>query len=183
MVSSPVMFDSLPTGVWSGGNVGPSAISGGLSYSEGKPWQTLLFRPHASSNANYGKGVSPGHPGDNNPRDHYLLDLFFMPVVEPYAISEPLSTAGRINLNYQIVPFTNITRATGMHAVMKGEFMTAIPLGDTDIAKNLSLIHISSIPPSIPAMIRCAPAGVTRRLALPTSPVARSILTMAEESA
>lgn len=134
IVSSPVMFGSLPTGVWSGGNVGTSALSG-VSYSEGKPWQTLLFRPHASSNANYGKPVTPGHPGDNNPRDHYLLDLFFMPVVEPYAISEPLSTAGRINLNYQIVPFTNITRATGMHAVMKGEFMTAIPLGDTDNAK------------------------------------------------
>lgn len=134
IVSSPVMFGSLPTGVWPGGNVGTSALSG-VSYSEGKPWQTLLFRPHASSNANYGKGVTPGHPGDNNPRDHYLLDLFFMPVVEPYAISEPLSIAGRINLNYQIVPFTNITRATGMHAVMKGEFMTAIPLGDTDNAK------------------------------------------------
>ncbi|WP_395734313.1 Verru_Chthon cassette protein A, partial [Prosthecobacter sp.] len=135
IVASPVMFGSLPTGVWSGGNVSTGAVSGGLSYSEGKPWQTLLFRPHASSNANYGKGVSPGHPGDNNPRDHYLLDLFFMPVVEPYAISEPLSIAGRINLNYQIVPFTNITRATGMHAVMKGEFMTAIPTGDTENAK------------------------------------------------
>ena len=135
IVASPVMFGSLPTGVWSGGNVSTGAVSGGVNYSEGKPWQTLLFRPYASSNANYGKGVSPGHPGDNNPRDHYLLDLFFMPVVEPYAISEPLSIAGRVNLNYQIVPFTNITRATGMHAVMKGEFMTAIPLGDVDNAK------------------------------------------------
>jgi hypothetical protein len=56
-----------------------------------------------------------------------LLDLFYMPVVEPYAISEPLSIAGRLNLNYQIMPFTNITRATAMHALMKGEFMTAIP--------------------------------------------------------
>ncbi|OYW27750.1 MAG: hypothetical protein B7Z47_06395, partial [Chthoniobacter sp. 12-60-6] len=110
MVSSPVMFGSLPSGVWPGGSVSTSAVTG-VSYSEGKPWQTLLFRPHASSNANYGKGVNPGHPGDHNPRDHYLLDLFFMPVVEPYAISEPLSIAGRINLNYQIVPFTNITRA------------------------------------------------------------------------
>ncbi|MCX6848935.1 MAG: Verru_Chthon cassette protein A, partial [Verrucomicrobia bacterium] len=145
IVSSPVMFGSLPTGVWSGGSVGTSAISGGVSYSEGKPWQTLLFRPHASSNSNYGRGVSPGHPGDNNPRDHYLLDLFFMPVVEPYAISEPLSTAGRINLNYQIVPFTNITRATGMHAVMKGEFMTTIPLGDTDNAKNYQTAATSSM--------------------------------------
>lgn len=135
MVSSPVMFGSLPTGVWSGGSVGTSAISGVAYNGEGKPWQTLLFRPHASSNSTYGKGVTPGHPGDHNPRDHFLLDLFFMPVVEPYAISEPLSIAGRLNLNYQIVPFTNITRATGMYAVMKGEYMTAIPLGDTDNAK------------------------------------------------
>jgi uncharacterized protein (TIGR02600 family) len=67
--------------------------------------------------------------------DHYLLDLFFMPVVEPYAISEPLSVAGRLNINYQILPFTNIRRATAMHALMKGEFMTAIPNADTNTAK------------------------------------------------
>ncbi len=36
-----------------------------------------------------------------------------MPVVEPYPISEPLSTAGRINMNYQIVPFTYINRDNG----------------------------------------------------------------------
>jgi hypothetical protein len=40
-----------------------------------------------------------------------------MPVVEPYAISEPLSVAGRVNLNYQIVPFTNIT-ARHRHACL-----------------------------------------------------------------
>ena len=34
------------------------------------------------------------------------LDLFNMPVAESYPISEPLSTAGRVNMNYQIVPFT-----------------------------------------------------------------------------
>jgi uncharacterized protein (TIGR02600 family) len=132
MVSSPVMFGSLPTGVWNGGNVPSSALqSPGLStYTEGKPWQTLLFRPYARSHGTLGKAIVPGHPGDYNPRDHNLLDLFFMPVVEPYAISEPLSVAGRLNLNYQIVPFTHITRATGMHALMKGEFMTTIPLND-----------------------------------------------------
>jgi uncharacterized protein (TIGR02600 family) len=62
--------------------------------------------------------------------------MFFMPVVEPYAISEPLSVAGRINMNYQIMPFTNIRRATGLHALMKGEFMTAIPNGAAYMAKN-----------------------------------------------
>jgi uncharacterized protein (TIGR02600 family) len=50
-----------------------------------------------------------------------LLDLFSMPIVEPYAISEPLSTAGRINMNYQIAPFSYITRNTVVQAVLKSE--------------------------------------------------------------
>lgn len=93
------MFGSLPTGVI--GN---------------KPWQTLQFRP-----------TPAGHPNLLGPRDHLLLDLFHMPVVEPYAISEPLSTAGKVNLNYQIVPFTHITRETGIRAVLKSERVIAIP--------------------------------------------------------
>ena len=52
-----------------------------------------------------------------------------MPVVEPFAISEPLSTMGRINLNQCIAPFgyakdkngrNYIERNTGLHAVLKG---------------------------------------------------------------
>lgn len=125
IISSPVMFGSLPTGVFEGGNVPTSARAAPASLSgEGRPWQTLLFRPYARAHATLSKTK---HPGNYNPRDHYLLDLFTMPVVEPYAISEPLSTAGKINLNYQIMPFTNIRRATGLHALMKGEFVTAIP--------------------------------------------------------
>ena len=136
MVSSPVMFGSLPTGVWPGGAVATNNALKKVGFTDGKPWQTLLFHPYARVNGTLGQTVVQGHPGDNNPRDHYLLDLFFMPVVEPYAISEPLSVAGRLNLNYQIVPFTNITRATGMHALMKGEFMTTIPNPDVNNAKN-----------------------------------------------
>jgi uncharacterized protein (TIGR02600 family) len=56
-----------------------------------------------------------------------------MPVVEPYPISEPLSTAGRINMNYQIVPFTYIERSTGVRAVLKSERRTVIP----DTASNV----------------------------------------------
>ena len=37
------------------------------------------------------------------------------------------STAGKINLNYRIAPFSYIKRATGMHAVLKSERMLAIP--------------------------------------------------------
>jgi uncharacterized protein (TIGR02600 family) len=142
LVSSPVMFGSLPTGVWGGPTAGGttaanSAISGlsTLATLPCRPWQTLLFRPHMRTVASPTVGTRPNHPGESNPRDHYLLDMFFMPVVEPYAISEPLSVAGRVNLNYQIMPFTYIRRATALHALMKGEFMTAIPNEDVEKAK------------------------------------------------
>jgi uncharacterized protein (TIGR02600 family) len=74
LVPSAGIMGSLPTGVISQ-----------------TPWQTLLFRPAALT--------SSTHPGLNNPPDYLLLDLFNMPVVEPYAIGEPLSTAGRVNMN------------------------------------------------------------------------------------
>ena len=50
-----------------------------------------------------------------------------MPVVEPYPISEPFSTAGKININYQIAPFTYITRDTGMRAALDALRITAVP--------------------------------------------------------
>jgi uncharacterized protein (TIGR02600 family) len=65
------------------------------------------------------------------------MDPFWMPVVEPYAISEAWSTAGKINMNYQMVPFNQyIRRATGMHAVLKGEVMGAFPTQDALYYKN-----------------------------------------------
>jgi uncharacterized protein (TIGR02600 family) len=137
LISSPVMFGSLPTGIWATGGAQSLSALTGTPYQNMpcRPWQTLLFRPYVRSNqAAYGS--KPIHPGDGGPKDHFLLDMFFMPVVEPYAISEPLSVAGRINMNYQIVPFTNIRRATGMYGVMKGEFITAIPNGDIYNSKN-----------------------------------------------
>lgn len=98
IMPSAVMFGSLP-----------SKAQAGI------PWRTLLFRPSAH------------HPASTTgPRDHLLLDLFSMPVVEPYAISEPFSTAGKVNMNYQIVPFTYITRSTGMRAALAGERVTEV---------------------------------------------------------
>ena len=49
-----------------------------------------------------------------------------MPVVEPYAISEPLSTAGRVNMNYQILPFTYIQRSTAVQAALHTEWLIAM---------------------------------------------------------
>ncbi len=98
MVPSPGMFGSLPTGV-----------------QRNRPWETLLFRPQ------------PTHPNAlTGPPDHLIMDLFTMPTVEPYAISEPLSTAGKINLNWKIAPFTYIRRATPIYALLAAEKVTAI---------------------------------------------------------
>jgi uncharacterized protein (TIGR02600 family) len=126
IMPSPGMFGSLPTGV-------QKAISrNGTSPNNPGNWQTLLFRPQ------------PGHPGAGvpavttssnsytTPPDHLIMDLFWMPIVEPYAISEAFSTDGKINMNYQIQPFTNIIRETALLAAMKNKMMAAVPNGVTD---------------------------------------------------
>ncbi|MDF1826108.1 MAG: Verru_Chthon cassette protein A [Verrucomicrobiales bacterium] len=104
LVSGPGMFGSLPTGL-----------------SDQKPWQTLLFRPNVVG------GDYTTHPGAEDPPDHMIMDLFWMPVVEPYAISEPLSTAGKVNMNYEIVPFLHINRDTALRGVFRSEYMLCIP--------------------------------------------------------
>ena len=107
MMPSPVMFGSLPTGV-----------------RRGQSWQTLLFRPAADW---WPGGAShPGAGTGSAPPDHLLLDLFWMPVVEPLALSERFSTKGKVNLNYQIVPFTYLTRSTGIHGLLESVKVAAI---------------------------------------------------------
>src|SRR6202012_3258377 len=72
------------------------------------------------------KNVGPPY---SNPPDHLYMDLFTMPVVEPYPISEPFSTAGKINLNYQIMPFGDyITRDTALRSLLRSEQLTLIPV-------------------------------------------------------
>lgn len=105
-VPSSMMLGSIPTGI-----------------QRQLPWQTLLFHPPVrgiDKTSNPGTNISP-------PADHYMADLFWMPVVEPYAISQPFSTAGKINMNYQIQPFTYIHRDTGMRALMTSLKLQAIP--------------------------------------------------------
>ena len=118
------MFGSLPTGV-----------------KANKPWQTLLFRPQTS------------HPSHSTSiPDHLFMDLFWMPVVEPYAISEPFSTAGKINLNYQIFPFTYITRSTGINALLKSEKLIVIPDSASQTYKsgaNISIRQPINIPETL----------------------------------
>jgi uncharacterized protein (TIGR02600 family) len=64
---------------------------------------------------------------DELPPDHIWLDFFWMPIVEPYPISEPFATNGKINLNYQMQPFSYIKRATALAAVFKSERILGIP--------------------------------------------------------
>ena len=114
MIPSPGMFGSLPRGI-----------------KRNRPWETLLFR------ADVKNGIHQPHPGaDTRAPDHLLLDFFWMPVVEPYAISEPFSTAGKINLNYQMLPFRHIRRATGLHALLKEEKIMALPTDDAGVSVN-----------------------------------------------
>jgi len=110
---SAIMFGSLPTGVW-----------------RGNPWQTLLFCPNSAATIS---GAT--HPGSVNPPDHLLLDLFKMPVVEPYAISDPFSTAGKINLNFRLAPFNHISRKTGLYALLKTARLYAVPEADVSLYK------------------------------------------------
>ncbi len=114
LMPSAVMLGSLPTYV-------------GIDKSKTVfPWQTLLFRPENK----------PGeHDGIKTPADHYLLDLFTMPVVEPFAISEPLSTMGKVNLNYRIAPFGYVTvgnkpyieRKTALFGLFKPVMLLLVP--------------------------------------------------------
>lgn len=132
-IASAVSFGSLAT------MVDPKAPQ------DMQSWRTLLFCPnpaaqttgniqstsHASRLAHPGFGNPAGgsnpYPPYSEPPDHAFLDLFTMPIVEGYPISEPMSTAGKVNMNYQIAPFTYIHRSTAIRGVLKNERLTAIP--------------------------------------------------------
>ena len=121
LVPSSGMFGSLPTGVI-----------------RNQPWQTLLFRPQAG---HPGEGSPASGPPYTSPPDHVLMDLFWMPVIEPYAISEPFSTAGKVNLNYEIAPFSYIRRATALYAAFKGEAPKVIAPMTFDFDKGVWLVN------------------------------------------
>jgi uncharacterized protein (TIGR02600 family) len=105
LVPSPGMLGSLPI----------SPVTGAT------PWATFLFRPDPITT---GPKV---HPGSAKPKDHLWMDLFWVPYVEPYPISEPFSSSGKLNLNYEVAPFSYIRRATGIYGVMKSEEPLLLP--------------------------------------------------------
>jgi uncharacterized protein (TIGR02600 family) len=124
LIPSPVIFGSLPAGI------NPAAPASST------PWRTLLFTPYPAADGN--------HPGFGNaaatppiPPDHLVLDNFWMPVVEPYPISTGMATAGKINLNDRIAPFTYLHRSTALHALLTDLRIPAIPLSSASTYKSI----------------------------------------------
>ncbi len=126
-IPSAMMFGSIPTAV-------RRTYEAYMNdkFSDGRPWRTLLFCPNPDFEIS---GSGAAHFGATSPPDYLLADLFNLPVVEPYAISEPLSTAGRINLNYQILPFTSLHRTAALRAVLSGQKVGALPNSASAIYK------------------------------------------------
>ena len=116
-IPSPVIMGTLPDSLTTG-------------------WQTLNFCPNPAATIN----TTTAHPGQGNASaptaagtayttapDHLLLDLFWMPVSEPYPISGEFATAGKVNLNYAMMPFPYIQRKTALDALLKSVWITAMP--------------------------------------------------------
>jgi uncharacterized protein (TIGR02600 family) len=123
-VPSPVIFGSLPAGIDPRDSLLATNNPTGTTASQ--PWRTLLFCPYpAASTSSIPYTI---HPGTTTPPDHLILDNFWMPVVEPYAISTCMATSGKINLNDQIAPFTYLHRSTALRALLASLRIPAIPL-------------------------------------------------------
>ncbi len=133
ILPSPVVFGSIPS-----------------ASQANAPWTCLLFRPNISDPTRYphlgerGNGMietgirstqegfeirQMGSIQDDLtlPPDHQWLDYFWMPTAEPVHAASPFATQGKVNLNYQLFPYTYITRATALHALLKAEEIMAIP--------------------------------------------------------
>ena len=109
-IASAVSFGALPSGMHAGA-----------------PWQTLLFSPNPAALRAGDALTGSVHKGLEFPRDHLWLDLFWMPASEPWAVSETFSTAGKVNLNYDIMPWRYIKRRSPVQGVLRTVRMTAIP--------------------------------------------------------
>ena len=129
MVASPVLFGSLPTldNNWDPANPVLTITN--------SSWQTLQFSPNpnaldtnffARRTATNGYSDAGMRPTNTVLPDHLLLDYFWMPVVEPYPISEPFSTAGKVNMNYAIAPFFYIRRDAAVRGVLKPVMISAV---------------------------------------------------------
>jgi uncharacterized protein (TIGR02600 family) len=128
-LGSAIGFGSLPTGIY---GAGPDFETPDMP----RQWQTLLFCPHPPSRTTAASNVPEYDPTNANkrdhfgfatPRDHLWAEFFFMPAVEPAGVTDNWATEGKVNMNYQIMPFSWIKRRTAMHGALEGVRMTAIP--------------------------------------------------------
>lgn len=130
MVPSAVIMGSLPIGfanLSSTTTPSPSILTNGwltLQYSANPASLSSTLRDQRSALAGYNDAGSA--ITNTIPPDHLLLDFFQMPVVDPYPISDPFSTAGKVNLNYQIAPFSYINRDAALRGVLKSVMLTAV---------------------------------------------------------
>jgi len=135
LVPSPVIFGSLPAGINPNDSLLAATNPNGQPQSQ--QWRTLLFCPYPAASTPItdplGIPYASGpllHPGAASPPDHLILDNFWMPVVEPYAISTCMATAGKINLNDQIAPFTYLHRNTALRALLDSLRIPAVSVSD-----------------------------------------------------
>jgi len=124
---SAVNFGAIPSGLF-GDTLDPTP----------RPWQTLLFcpnpagRPPAASPSGQNTGKQPAHPGLATPPDHLWLELFWRPILDPRPLSAGFATEGKVNLNFQILPWTWLRRSSALHGTLQGVRLAAIP--DNSIA-------------------------------------------------
>lgn len=120
-----------------------SLATGSSTYSF---WQNLLFRPDpfggdpnatTAANNEWDNRHYGGTLNSKMPKDHLLMELFWMPIIEPYPLSSPFSTTGKVNMNCRIIPFDYIDRKTALHAVLKAEKMLSIPTDAANSYKTL----------------------------------------------
>ncbi|MDB6140113.1 MAG: Verru Chthon cassette protein [Verrucomicrobiaceae bacterium] len=129
LASSAVMFGALPSGMY-GGRL--NAVDKAVNPTP-RPWQTLLFCPNPAGRVS--PASLPGrfdnevrdHFGFASPPDHLWLEFFWMPVTAPWALTRGFATEGKVNMNFQLMPYSWIHRATAMHGAMKGVRVTAVP--------------------------------------------------------
>jgi uncharacterized protein (TIGR02600 family) len=116
-----------------------------------EPWRTLLFCPNpASRTTPFTEAPTvQDHPGFQGSPDHLWLEFFWTPVVEPHFLSAAFATEGKVNLNFQMIPFTWIERSTALHAVFKGVRIPAIPFQAKGFHK--PLLAGAPVPPSAEA--------------------------------
>jgi len=130
IVPSPGILGSLPVGF---AGMGDSASPDPNMLSQS--WLTLQFSPNPNAVSTSARDSRSLLAGFNNAGgiitnpilpDHLLLDFFRMPVVDPRPLSDAFSTAGKVNMNARIAPFSYIRRETALRGALKSVMITAV---------------------------------------------------------